>query len=116
MSSNTKSKVHFSGYDCLVQIQHFRMDKQICLTLVADNTDKNKSNDIFPNMPIGKASVFLEGIPVGKNQTLIKDCHENEGILKCLVRANIIKETGQRVQFDRSPNGFAYLVDVLIKE
>ena len=65
-------------------------------------------------MPIGKASVFLEGIPVGENQTLIKDCNENEGILKCLVRANIIKETGQRVQFDRSANGFAYLVDVLI--
>lgn len=104
--------IRFSGYDCLVVKNNFNNNNQICLSLVGADTEHNKEMDVFPHEPIAKASVNLEGVKVGENQTIIKDYAENRGILKILLHFGLVKETGVAIEL---PNdNLAYIVDVLI--
>jgi len=106
--------INVIGLDCDVTKESFRMGNQICLVLKASNTALNKSQGAFPGEAIAKPSVFIEGVEVGENQTIIKDYFENSGILQKLVKAKIVKETGIRINVGFGENDFAYLVDVLI--
>jgi hypothetical protein len=53
--------------------------------------------------PLMTATVNLPEVNLDKNQVLIKDWSENEGVLACLTTAGIIENTGLTV-----PTGFCH--------
>ena len=48
--------------------------------------------------PVATATVNLPDVPLGKNQVLIKNWSENEGMLDALVAAGVVKPTGETVR------------------
>lgn len=109
-----KKAVNIMGFDCDVEVERFSSNNQICLILKASNTALNKSQGALPSEPISKPSVYLEGVEVKENQTIIKDYSECQtyGVLGKLIEAKIVKETGSCI--DLGFGNMAYLVDVLL--
>ena len=77
--------VRFLDTDCTVQKRQYS-NGRVALSLVDEEG------------PVATATVNLPGVPLGKNQVLIKDYSENEGILDALVAAGVVKSTGQMVR------------------
>lgn len=48
--------------------------------------------------PIATATVNIPEIPLPKNEVIIKDYSENEGILDALINAGIVELTGRRIK------------------
>jgi hypothetical protein len=105
--------INFVGYDCNLVQNKFQANNSVCLSLVAADTKANLDNDTFPGEPIARASVFVEGIPVSENQTLIKDYSENKGILKVLVEEGLVEETGIVYNIGQSDETLAHLVNIV---
>lgn len=105
--------INFVGYDCNVVQNKFQANNSICLSLVAADTKANRDKDTFPGEPIARASVFVDGVGVADNQSLIKDYSENKGILKTLVDAGIVEETGTVYNIGHSDDTLVHLVTLI---
>ncbi len=77
--------VRFLDTDCTVQKRHY-VNGRVALSLVDEEG------------PVATATVNLPDVPLGKNQVLIKDYGENDGMLDALVAAGVVKSTGQMVR------------------
>lgn len=104
---------NFAGFDCIVVQNKFQANNSICLSLIAADSKLNIENDTFSGEPIARASVFVKDIPVGENQTLIKDYSDNKGILKALINAGIVEATGTAYNVGHSDDTLVHLVNVI---
>ena len=103
------------GYDCNVVLERFAQDKSLCVTLIAANTEHNKEQEVFTGEAIAKPSVYIEGLEIGENQTVLKNYSETKDIVQILVNAGIVEETGQAIQVSEFSNdSLAYIVNVLM--
>ena len=75
------NKVMFMGEECTIEFQKYA-EGGIAMQLWCEDG------------PMGKATVCVPGFPLESNQVLIKDWSENEGMLKALVDAGIVRDTG----------------------
>jgi len=75
-------------------------NERLCITLIDANTGEEYL----------RATVNIPDVELGKDELIIKDYSENEGILKALVDAGVIEETGKYVQ-----TGFVKFPVCLIK-
>jgi hypothetical protein len=48
--------------------------------------------------PVATATVNLPDAPLGKNEVCVKDWSENEGMLRSLVAAGVVKPTGKTIR------------------
>lgn len=91
------TKVRFKDWDCIVQKPQYENGRP-ALQLV----------DAEDGSPIAEATVNLPDVPAGPNQVFVKDWSENEGMLRVLTEAGVLKPTGETVR-----SGF---VDVAVCE
>lgn len=107
--------ISFMDYDCEIVIERFQFDQSICLNLIAADTQKNLSNDVFHGEPISRLSVCLPGCLVGANQTLIRVTDETKGALETLIDAGVVSKPLAFYDMGFVQNGAA-LVNVLIEQ
>jgi hypothetical protein len=81
------TRVRFRDWVCLVRKRQYD-NGRLALQLI----------DAEDGSPIATATVNLPDVPLGKNQVLIKNWSENEGVLEALVAAGVVTPTGQTVR------------------
>jgi hypothetical protein len=81
------TRVRFKNWDCVIQKCEYGNGRP-ALQLV----------DASDGEPIATATVNLPDLPAGPNQVFIKDYSENEGMLKALTEAGVVKPTGETVR------------------
>lgn len=93
------NKVMFLGEECTIEFQQYA-EGGVAMQLWSDDG------------PMGKATVCIPGYPLGENQVIIKDYAENAGMLKALVDAGIVRDTGKV-----APSGYVVgnVCDLLVK-
>lgn len=84
------TRVRFKSWDCIVRKCQYDNGRPALQLIDAED-----------GSPIATATVNLPDVPLGRNQVAIKDWSENEGMLKALTEAGIVKPTGQTV-----PSGY----------
>lgn len=83
----TPVRVRFKHWNCIVRKREYANGRPALVLVDAED-----------GSPIAKATVNLPDVPLGKNQVAIKDWAENEGMLKALTEAGIVKPTGQTIR------------------
>jgi hypothetical protein len=83
----TPVRVRFRDWDCIVQ-KHEYDNGRPALRLV----------DAEDCSPVATATVNLPDVPLRINQVAIKDWSENEGILRAMTEAGVVKPTGETVR------------------
>lgn len=78
--------IKFNHYICKVAIMKYDNDR-IAIQLL----------DAEDNSPIATASINLPEVKLEKDEVIIKDYSENEGILQVLLDAGILEKTGKSV-------------------
>ena len=91
-------QAHFCGEQCNVYITRYGFDQHFGIVL-------ESAND---GMPVAKATSWYHGLE--NREFAIKDYSENEGMLDCLLEANIIEPPHRKVQ-----SGFVELHIVKLK-
>ncbi len=81
------TRVHFRHWVCVIRKCEYG-NGRVALKLV----------DAEDGSPIATATVNLPDVPLGKNQVLIKNYSENEGMLDALVAAGVVKPTGKTIR------------------
>jgi hypothetical protein len=77
--------VRYKEWDCVVNIMRYGNNRPaILLTTEAGE-------------PVAKASVNITCFRTAEDEVLIQDSGENEGILKCLKDAGVVKPTGKEL-------------------
>lgn len=70
--------------------------KQWKCSLIFGQYENNKPAirliDAVTHEPVATATVFINGVKLDKDEVIIKDYSENEGMLQCLIDAGIISE------------------------
>lgn len=86
--------VSFAGFECKAFRTTYQNDGATAIYL----------DDAGTGEPVATATVNVPGVSdaLNSNETLVKDYAENEGILKALVDAGIVEDTGRTV-----PVGYA---------
>jgi hypothetical protein len=86
--------VNFAGFECKAFRTAYRKGGATAIYL----------DDAETGEPVATATVNMPGVldALGSDMALIKDYAENEGILKALVDAGIVEDTGRTV-----PVGYA---------
>ena len=84
-------KVKFKEWDCIVQFSKYTQNNRIAISLI----------DAEDGEPIAKATLNLNEIPLEKNEIIIKNYSENEGIYDCLVEAGIISKVKRIINLNR---------------
>jgi hypothetical protein len=102
-TQTTPKTLVFSGYNCVVQKNTFP-DGSTCISLV----------DADDGMPIVRASVSVDGITVGDNQTLIRNSSECEGMAQVLIDNGIISPVGAKVFEINDYGTTVVLADLLV--
>ena len=82
--------VEFYETKCIISIRQYD-NKRIAIELLA----------LKDKTPFAVASVNLPDFEIEKNMVFIKDYSENDGMLRTLVEADIVKDTGET-----APSGF----------
>ena len=82
--------VEFYDTKCVIAVREYD-NKRIAIELL-DMNDKS---------PFAVASVNLPDFVIGKDMVFIKDYSENEGMLRTLVEADIVQDTGET-----APSGY----------
>lgn len=78
--------VKFQDWECIVEKnEYIRGGIALCLV------------DAHDGEPVATATVFLDGIPLDKNEVIIKDYSENEGMLDAMLKQGVVKLTGKTV-------------------
>lgn len=62
-------------------------------------------------LPIATATVNVPEVSLQSDEVIIKDYSENEGIFSCLVRANVIEDTGRRIPLGFTEGKIAKLTE-----
>jgi hypothetical protein len=86
--------VKFLGIDCTVIKDKYSNNGRIALELVA----AKDTQDMCKGEPMCMASINLPEVALAPDEVIIKDYSENEGILKLLLRAKVVKCTGRLAQ------------------
>ena len=81
-------KVKFKEWNCYLEFDKYLSTDNNAIHLKEEETDEY----------IATASVNLSGIRLEKDEVMIKDYSENEGMLKTLVNAKIIGEPITHIQ------------------
>lgn len=92
------SKVTFLSFDCVVVKGTYKANQQIAMSLVADNTRNNVDQGVSYGEPIATATICIAGESFDKDETVIMNYSENEGILDQLIGAGIVKKTGRFIR------------------
>jgi hypothetical protein len=79
-------KVMFLNELCTVKFSKYH-DGNTCIDLICENGE-----------PMARCTVLVNGYPMAKDTVLIKDYSENEGILRGLEAAGVVRDTGMRVR------------------
>lgn len=78
--------IKFKQWNCIPKMGKYPHNKQPFIILLDSKTAER----------IAVATVCLANVELAKNETAIKDYSENEGMLKAVVDAGIVKDTGRR--------------------
>lgn len=81
------TRVRFRDWDCIVRKREYANGRPALVLVDAED-----------GSPIAAATVNLPDVTLGRNQVAIKDWSENEGLLKALTAAGVVKPTGQTVR------------------
>jgi len=65
---------------------------------------------------IATCTINIDGINLEKNEVIIKDYGENEGMFKSLIKAEVIKDTGKAIEQDYGTHTLLHPIGELIKE
>ena len=65
--------------------------------------------------PIATATVNAPNVPLQKDEVIIKDYSENEGIFMGLIQDNVIEDTGRRVPLGYAEGRIAKLTEEALK-
>jgi len=79
--------INYKGQECTLRKSKYQEGGSTALYLVDSQTGE----------PVVMATVNMPEISLGENEVLIKDYSENKGILKTLIDARILEDTGKRV-------------------
>jgi hypothetical protein len=80
-------KVKFLGEWCTVDLSGKYSNGRQAIELITEDGE-----------PMAVATVNVPEVVLAKDEAIIKNYSENEGILKVLVNAGIVKDTGETVQ------------------
>jgi len=80
--------VDFLGQECVIQLDRYRNGGRVAMTLLIKETGEEMT----------VATVNVPEIPLKPDEVLIKDYSENEGLLKILEDARIVRATGTSYQ------------------
>ncbi len=86
MSENLKVK--FRQWNCIIDFGRYSLDNSLAIQLV----------DAEDGQSVATATVCIKDSGIEKDEVLIKDYSENEGMLKTLSDAGIVKPTGRWVK------------------
>lgn len=79
-------QVTFSKYKCELEFRKYH-NGRVMIQL----------NDAQDGEPVAAATVNLAESQIEDDEVIIKDWSENEGMLKCLEEAGVVKFTGHRI-------------------
>lgn len=79
--------IKFHNYNCILVKKFYAHGNRVALSLIDEDDGE----------PIATCTVNLPNESLRDDEVLIKDYSENEGILDCLVKAGVVKDTGKRV-------------------
>jgi hypothetical protein len=79
--------VKFNDFDCRVVKRKYE-NGRLALMLI----------DAKDGSPVATATVNIPDVKLGKNEVLIKDYSENQGMLQVLEEAGIVRATGERIR------------------
>jgi len=100
-------RIQFKKWDCeLVRRQY--QNGRVALELVA--WQNVPEQDIFEGEPVATCTVNLPQYPLAKDEVLIKDYSENEGMLQTLLDAGVVELAGRTVK-----TGFVVLPVCILK-
>jgi hypothetical protein len=74
--------VNFLGYECIVEKHAYKSNDRVALELYIEATRE----------PMATATTNLPGIHLEKDEVIIKNYSENEGLYEILVEAGIISK------------------------
>ena len=83
-------KVKFNKWDCKVVFTTYKNNSRTAIELVEDTPPYFES--------VAIASLNLPNENISRDEIAIKDYSENEGMLRCLVKAGIVSEPIRIVQ------------------
>lgn len=86
-------KVTFLNYNCVVLFERYRNNNRICLSLVDEDDGE----------PVATATTNLPDISLDEDEVIIKNYSENEGILRALIDAKVVKSPERFVDAGRFP-------------
>lgn len=99
--------IKFHEYDCCISIGHYlAVDSQGNLRIALTLEDPDNGEDI------AVATINIPGEPLSKDEVIIKDYSENEGMLETLINASIISKP---VRFVQTGHISAPICELLIK-
>jgi hypothetical protein len=84
MKNKPEKLVCFAGHDCVVQAERYASNGHTALSIYDAKTGEY----------VATASLNVAHVPLAPNQVFIKDYSENEGMLKALEEAGIVRVSG----------------------
>lgn len=100
--------LRFHRWDCHIEVLQYD-NKRPAIVLVAADTSRNRSQDVFPGEQIAKASVNLPDDEMGPDEVAIKSWGGQEDMIKCLGDAGLVTPTARKI-----PTGFVEASTVII--
>lgn len=94
--------VFFGGEFCSLKYERYADNDRVCIRLRCENGE-----------PMATATVNVPDADLDKDEILIKDYSENEGILEALTSVGVVLFTGRYVRL--SPWAVAHVCNLLIK-
>ena len=87
--------VYFLDIKCdIVKLRY--PNSRTALELVIAENDEER--ELYKGEPMATATVNIPQVPLERNEVIIKDYSENEGMLETLVKAGIVEDTGKVVE------------------
>ena len=83
-----KLKMYSEEFDCMVHYDKYQEGNGHRIDLI----------DVSDGIPVATATVNVPNVKLEKNEVIIKNYSENEGIYDALIEQNIIKKTSKAVK------------------
>ena len=108
MDTSTNKIFEYAGFDCEILIGRYA-NNATALRIIAAETERNQLLGVFPGEPIAVTTVNANDCKLGKNEVLIKDWSENEGMADALAKAGVVELTGELHKFSHTVGKIAKL-------
>lgn len=87
-NNKTQKTIQFKKWNCVLKLGKYDNNDRTAIQLI----------NARDGSPVAVATVNIPDAPLEKDEVIIKNYSENEGMLDALVNAGIVQQTGKKVQ------------------